>query len=225
MLENRLLLLVRHGLPDYRGNKAGDEPPGPDLSPIGRCQAAQTANFINQYVAGHKSPATPHPRPTCIHTSPLARAVQTARIISDACAIPCRVDSDLKEWHRTESLYDVTQRCARWFHRWLHGDERSAVVVTHGSPLLAIIRTALYLPHRSWANLHTADRFEVAMASLFEILITPRHCCARRLFHPSPRILELRRGHVVSTFPRPAAPPENCRICRPNLGRVVGMPA
>jgi len=61
-----------------------------------------------------------------------------------------RVESDLKEWHRTEHLYQVNERSARWLHRWLAGGQRCAAVLGHASPLLSIIRTALYLPHYAW---------------------------------------------------------------------------
>ncbi len=138
MQATRRLLLVRHGLPNYAGGKRGDEPPGPPLSYIGMRQIEQAI------------PVVVRAAPETIYASPLERALQSARLIAATLGLPVRVESDLKEWHRTEHLYQVNERSARWLHRWLAGGQRCAAVLGHASPLLSIIRTALYLPHYAW---------------------------------------------------------------------------
>jgi len=186
----RRLLLVRHGLPDYRDGKAGDEPPGPPLSDIGRQQAAQAAEVLRQF------------EPVRIHSSPLARTEQTAKRIQQALGVPLRIDGDLGEWHRTERLHEVSVRLTRWLVHWLRGDEPCAVVVSHASPLLAILRSARYLPQVAWhkagrpeaLEVATADRFEVSMGAVFELLIDPKHVTARCLFHPQPRVHHFRQN-------------------------------
>ncbi len=210
MSAQRRLLLVRHGLPDYRDGKSWDEPPGPALSPIGRRQIEQAAEVVRKY------------RPKVVHSSPLARAIQSARIISAACGVPLTVDPDLKEWHRTDRLYNVTERNARWLRGWFESSERCAVVLGHASPILAIIRTALYLPQRGWYTPGYSDRFEVSMGSVFELVFTPDEVTATCLFHPEPRILDYREGNIRKTYVRPNGPAENKFMRRRNMGRLIG---
>jgi len=217
----RRLLLVRHGLPDYRFRGAYDEPPGSPLSEVGRVQIGQTPPTLKRHA------------PTAVHSSPLARALQSAQIIGHALGLPVRTDSDLKEWHHTERLYQVTERSARWLRRWLADHEPCAVVVGHGSPLLAIIRTALYLPHFGWWRaddpddllVGTCDRFEVSMGSVFELTFEPQYVTARCLFHPEPRILGPRHGRPVRNAPRGTIGGENRYLRRPNFARLIGYHA
>ena len=217
----RRLLLVRHGLPDYRFRGAGDEPPGPPLSEIGRVQIGQAPPVLQRC------------GPAVIHTSLLARALQSAEIIGHALGLPVKVDSDLKEWHRTERLYQVSERSARWLRQWLAGDEPCALVVGHASPLLAIIRSALYLPHFGWWRagdpddlvIGTCDRFEVSMGSVFELTFEPRYVSARCLFHPEPRILCLRHGRPLRSAPRGTIGGENRYLRRPNPAHLIGYHA
>ncbi len=214
----RRLLLVRHGLPDYRGGKAGDEPPGPPLSPIGFDQARQAAEVVASY------------EPSAIHSSPLARSTQTAACFAGDLALDVVVDSDLKEWHRTEDLYRFTERHVRWLRRWLATGERCAVMVGHASGVLAVLRAALHLPHFGWwvpgrpdrPQLATCDRFEVSMASVFELTFEATAITARCLFHPRPRIMQVRKGRCMARFPRPI-PGENKLIRRPNFTRLIGF--
>lgn len=211
----RRLLLVRHGLPDYRGGKRTDEPPGPPLSEIGRQQAAQAAEVVAAY-----SPET-------IYTSPLIRTLQTAEIVARALRLtPPRVHPDLTEWHRTNRLYQVNERNTRFLMHWIRGEERCAAVVSHASPLLSILRAALFFPHYGWTQISTCDRFEVSMASVFEIVFSQDCVISRCLFHPVPRILELRRASVRVRYARPiAGHGENLHVLRPNWGRLIGQRA
>jgi broad specificity phosphatase PhoE len=216
----RRLLLVRHGLPDYRFRGAYDEPPGAPLSEVGRVQIGQTPPILKRH------------SPTTVHSSPLARALQSAEIVGHTLGLPVKVHSDLKEWHRTERLYQVTERSARWLRRWLADDEPCAVVVGHASPLLAIIRTALYLPHFGWWRaddpddlvVGTCDRFEISMGSVFELAFEPQYVTARCLFHPEPRILGPRHGRPIRNAPRGTIGGENRYLRRPNFARLIGCP-
>jgi broad specificity phosphatase PhoE len=215
----RRLLLMRHGLPDYCGGKPGDEPPGPSLSEIGHQQAAHAATVLPKFA------------PVLIHTSPLARARQTAERIGQVLGLPVRSDSELREWHRTEALHEVSVRLARWLVHWLRGSEPCAVVVSHASPLLAILRSALYLPHVGWwktghphrIEISSGDQFEVSMASVFELVIEPRCVTARCLFHPHPRIHHYQHGVPRERLPRPVlGTRENRFLRRPNWLHLLG---
>jgi broad specificity phosphatase PhoE len=219
MRPTRRLLLVRHGLPDYRGGKAGDEFPGPPLSEIGRLQATQAAGILAVY------------HPVRVYSSPLVRAQQTAERIGRQLQLPVRVNGELGEWQRTESLHEVSVRLTGWLVGWLRGDEPCAVVVSHASPLLAILRSALYLPHLSWykagapdmLELSGGDRFEVSMASVFEVLFESHAVTARCVFHPQPRIHHTQQGIMRPGLPR-AVPgsAENRLVRRANWLHLVG---
>lgn len=215
----RRLYLVRHGLPDYRGHHAGDLLPGPPLSDTGRAQAAQAADVLRQL---------PIER---IYCSPLARTQQTAAVINRTLQRPVQTASDLREWHRSEDLYRVSTRLARWLVQWLRRGPPTAVAVSHASPILAILRTALYLPHVGWyragrpelLELSSGDRFEVSMASVFELVIDAQRVAARCLFHPRPRVMSLRCGRATRYLPRPViGHGENATVVRPNLLHLSG---
>ena len=223
---DRHLWLVRHGLPDYRGGKATDQVPGPVLTPTGYDQAAQAATYLRA-----------HATPTMIYSSPLSRTTQTAATVAQAFDCPVRVDHLLREWHHTESLYGVNLRLATWLGRWLRHSEVSAIVVSHASPLLSIIRSALYLPHFSWwvggnqaiLRLGTSDRFEVSMGSVFALSFTETQVTARCCFHPRPRVVNVVRSgahrRYFQRFPRPGgqgAHGEATLIARPRFGPLVG---
>jgi broad specificity phosphatase PhoE len=218
--DKRTLYLVRHGLPDYRDGKASDEFPGPPLSDLGYVQARQTARVVAQYPVQR------------IYTSPLARARETAECLAGASGAPLVIESELREWHRTESLYNVGERSARWLARWLAKDEPCAIAVGHASPLLGLLRTALYLSHVRWyrgdspqlLQLSSQDRFEISMASLTAIHFTPEHVTAEMVFHPTPRIVDAQHGPLRRCFPRPVhGNGENVFIRRPNLARLYGF--
>lgn len=218
----RRLLLVRHGLPDYRGGQRGDEIPGPPLSALGWAQARQAARAVQ-----------PH-APQAVYTSPLVRAQQTAACIAECLAQPARTEGALREWHRTERLYDVSARMAGWLVRWLRGGETCAVAVSHASPLLAILRSALYLPHVGWyrtghperLEISSADGFEVSMASVFELVFEPTAVTARCLFHPLPRVLSVWNRRTLTSLPRPVVGDRESRIVRrPNWLGLVGYGA
>ena len=222
MNNDRRLLLVRHGLPDYRGGQAGDELPGPPLSEIGHQQAAQAADVVRTYSLED------------IHVSPLARARQTAEHIAAPLGLAARVSGDLREWHRTERLHDVSVRMTRWLVNWLRGPQRCAVLVSHASPLLAILRSALFLPHVGWyqtghpERLETSscDHFEVSMGSVFELLIEADAVTARCLAHPKPRVYHALDGRVWERPPLivPGAH-ESATVRRANRLTLIGYRA
>jgi broad specificity phosphatase PhoE len=192
--------------------------PGPPLSEIGRAQAHQAAEFLRRY--------TSHP----VYASPYVRTEQTAQIIAAQLGRSVRLDSELGEWRRTEALYDVSARLTRWLVRWLRAGEPQAIVVGHASPLLAILRSALYLPHANWhlpgrpdvLELSSADGFEMSMASIFELTIQPCSVTARRLFYPHPRILQVHNGVITRRPPRPPGHRETVCLQRPNWLHLIG---
>jgi broad specificity phosphatase PhoE len=215
----RRLLLVRHGLPDYRCEQPGDEPPGPPLSAIGLDQARQSVAAVAPF------------KPGAIYTSPLMRTAQTAEVLGRGLGLTVRRDSELREWHRTEALYDVTVRMTRWLTAWLRAGATNTVVVSHASPLLALLRSALYLPHVGWhkpgapevLELSSGERFEVVMASVFELAFAPETVTARCVFCPTPRVHHMLHGAPCARLPRPiAGAGENRSVTRANWTRLLG---
>lgn len=215
----RRLLLVRHGLPDYRGKHPGDLWPGPPLSLTGYRQAAQAAAAVVPLC------------PLSISTSPLTRCVETARVVGRACGLAPRIDSDLREWHRSESLHEVTVRLTRWLVRWLRGNESCGVAVSHASPLLAILRSALYIPQVQWhkpgrpdaLEVSSIDRFEVSMASVFEITFQRDVVRGRRCLHPRPRVQHASKGRLLTRLPRPlTGSGEGLELRRRNALAIIG---
>lgn len=218
--DSRRLLLVRHGLPDYRLRKSGDELPGPPLSETGHIQARQAAETVHGYA------------PERIYCSPLTRTRVTAQIIQRRTGAPLQVESDLREWHRTESLCEGNIRGARWLRRWLRAErEQCAAVVGHASPLLSMMRSALYLPHFGWylpgrpdlLRIDTCDRFEVSMASVFLLTFEPDAVTATCLAHPRPRTIAVHRGRRTTCATRPVPGiGENRHTSRRNWQRLIG---
>jgi broad specificity phosphatase PhoE len=206
--ERRSLLLVRHGLPDYRLRKRTDEAPGPGLTHVGRRQAEQAAERVASLT------------PSAIYTSPLLRALETARIVAKPLGLTPCIECDLSEWRRTEKLHQVTIRSARWLRRWLVSGERCAVAVGHASPLLALVREALFLPHKTWwhprrphmARLDSADRLDCSLASVIEVSFERGRVTARCLLNPLPHITYVRPGvHMRrSPYPGGARPASAC---------------
>ncbi len=214
----RCLLLIRHGLPAYRPGRTTDEPPGPPLSHVGRVQVEQAVGLVERLA------------PQAVYSSPLARAEQSARIVAAPLGLDVQIDSELREWHRSEHLYQVNQRSARWLAGWLRSGQQRAVVVGHASPLLAVIRSALYLPHAPWWHGNdprrlvqdTADLFEFSMGAVFELVFEGQRVTARRRQHPEPRILHAMPGAPPLERLARRAGVENRELTRPFFAALVG---
>jgi broad specificity phosphatase PhoE len=218
-LSSRTLLLVRHGLPDYRYRGRADEPPGPPLTEVGKRQALEAAEYLTRYPV------------QAVYSSPLARALETARCIATRLNVRLQPESRLSEWHRSESLFEVSQRSACWLRRWLSSQEACAVVVGHASPLLAVLRTALYLPHAPWHCpgrpqqlwLDSADRFELCMAAVVELKIQVAQITAELVFKPAVAIIDAQYRPIRRYLPVPVvAGRKSLRLCRPNFLHLVG---
>ena len=85
------LVIIRHGLP-VRIDEA-DGPADPELSDAGHDQARRLAAWLR------------HERIDAIFTSPMRRAVQTARPLADAFGVEPVVDDELAEFDRGQHFY------------------------------------------------------------------------------------------------------------------------
>ena len=99
------LLLVRHALPERV--EVSDGPVDPDLSAVGREQAAALAAWL-EGEAGLGA----------LYTSPLARAVQTADPLARSQGLAPVVEDDVAEWDRDASAYIPIEELRATNHPW-----------------------------------------------------------------------------------------------------------
>jgi broad specificity phosphatase PhoE len=179
------LVLVRHGQSDANAAAQLVGRLDPPLTELGRQQAQRVADAL-----GPRAPAL-------VVSSPLQRALQTARAIADAAGCDVTVDErvielDYGEWDgrgltdvppdawerwRTdplfappggESLTAVTARTSSAMADLLaRNDERPVVVVSHVSPIKAAVTWALD------AGVETTWRLRLDLASLTTITGSP----------------------------------------------------
>ncbi len=120
--------IVRHGHPQLGTGIAYDRVPGPPLSDIGRAEAQATAQFlVNRNIEE-------------IYSSPLDRALGTARIISATLDKPLLIDPDLAEHRSDEKFQDVKSRARQFLARIDAEAESTVAIVTHGSPIKAFLQ-------------------------------------------------------------------------------------
>jgi 2,3-bisphosphoglycerate-dependent phosphoglycerate mutase len=122
------LYIVRHGHPQLGTGIAYDRVPGPPLSDIGRAEAQATAQFLaNRDIEE-------------IFTSPLDRAMGTARIITATLDKPLLIDPDLAEHRSDEKFEDVKARVREFLARIDAEPETTIAIVSHGSPIKAFLQ-------------------------------------------------------------------------------------
>ena len=158
------LHVVRHGQSTWNAEgRLQGQLPDPELTALGRSQAAQAAQDIARAVAG----AT-----VCVWSSDLVRARQSAQVIAARLHVPVRQDEALREqdlgerqgrliselgpapappgvhptevrWPGGESVADVYDRVCRWLPHALGTGHEHVAVVSHGDTirvLLAVLR-------------------------------------------------------------------------------------
>jgi broad specificity phosphatase PhoE len=140
----RTLYLVRHAHPQQNTGIAYDRVPGPPLDALGQSEAQLAARFLQPLGL------------QALLCSPLVRTRQTADAIAAATGLtPLTVD--LLAEHRSDEAFDaVRARCATWLSHAESGPHATLAVVTHGSPVRALLgllsRDALDLTRHSFAG-------------------------------------------------------------------------
>lgn len=84
-MTGRRVLLLRHGRTTWNAQRRFQGQADPPLDDIGRAQAHEVAAILAAL------------RPTLLVTSDLARAVQTAQIVGDACGLPTICEPRIRE--------------------------------------------------------------------------------------------------------------------------------
>lgn len=129
--------LARHASPDRsRIDIPYHIPPGPELTEQGRAEAAELGAFFEQ--AGVR----------LLIASPLERTQRTAAIAAGACGAAVGTSYDIAEWRPEENEPVVLERTQRVFvtAAWeSHGRGEPVGLVTHGGPILALMK-ALGVP-------------------------------------------------------------------------------
>lgn len=171
------LVLWRHGRTEWNASGRFQGQLDPPLDAEGRAQAARTAPHL---VAGGLRPGS-----TAVVSSDLARAADTAAVLTALLGVPLRLDERLREhglgsWEGL-TRDEVAQRYPEQFAEWLagrpvegRGGEESAAVVARALAALAdlpAVDTAVVVTHGG-----TAGRLIEALLEL-----GPQH---RRVFGP-----------------------------------------
>jgi broad specificity phosphatase PhoE len=113
--------LIRHAMPQQPYHGRYDLPPGPGLSDVGRQQADQLGQFLQDKGIER------------VYHSPLLRALQTAVIVSDYTQLPSQQQEALAEWRQGETAVMTRERVVQfWRETVMANGAAVTAVVTHG---------------------------------------------------------------------------------------------
>ena len=140
----RTLYLVRHAHPQQNTGIAYDRVPGPPLDALGQTEAQLAARFLQPLGL------------QALLCSPLLRTRQTADAIAATTGLVPLTAEPLAE-HRSDETFDaVRARCATWLAHAESGPHAVLAVVTHGSPVRALLgllsQNSLDLSRHSFAG-------------------------------------------------------------------------
>lgn len=121
------IYLIRHATPDWsRKDISYHIPPGPPLT----AQGLQEAQVLGEYLqlVGVQ----------CLFSSPLERALHTAKIAAARAKIPFEIYDALREWQTDEIEADVRARVYPLFEAVARMDGMVGLV-THGGPIAVLL--------------------------------------------------------------------------------------
>ncbi len=125
-----VLYLARHATPDWnRKDIPYDVPPGPSLVPQGQAEAAQLAAWLGGRGI-HQ-----------VFASPMARAWQTAEIVSAALGADLVETPDLIESRRGESFEAIHARMQRFFAGIVANGDVPVAAISHGFPIEVLLQS------------------------------------------------------------------------------------
>lgn len=204
-----LILLIRHALPAWEGNRLYGRSPGLHLSEPGRAQAAELAERLKDLPL------------SAVYTSPLERCVETAEPVTAGRSVRPEVLEDLQEIDfggLTGRTFRQLGRTALW--RRLHVTPSSirfpggeSLVDAQVRSVRAVDRMAAGSPRRTVAAITHADVIRLALAhyagihlDLFQrLLIAPASVSAIQLGGIRPQILRVNdTGSLDDVLPPPA---------------------
>lgn len=120
--------IVRHGHPQPGMNIPYDRAPGPPLSQVGQAEAQSTSIFLRDRAIDE------------VYSSPLDRALGTAKIISTELGVALLIDPDLAEQRSDEPFEDVKARIRQFMARADADDSVTIAIVAHGAPIKALLQ-------------------------------------------------------------------------------------
>ena len=169
------VILIRHGITDYPGDKIYDETAGPGLNAKGRDEALQAGRWIKGLGAAG------------LFVSPAVRTRETVAPVAEALDLEANVDpaliersfgvwegltfgeieerypGGLKLWKTDpvsyapeggESILDVEKRVSEFCRRVLElYSGKTVVVVTHMGPIRVAVSAALAIPMKNYRHL------------------------------------------------------------------------
>jgi len=121
------IYLIRHGEPDRRPEIAYNLPPGPELSPRGRAEAARAAAFLADKGVEH------------LLVSPFARTTQTAEVLVERLGLPFTFTNLVQEHGPQEPFDRVRERIRDLLAGAADSPHARIGIVSHGSPIRAAL--------------------------------------------------------------------------------------
>lgn len=186
---------ARHATPDRsRTDIPYHIPPGPELTLLGKAQAAKLGHFLRGTGAVQ------------FYHSPLVRAWDTAAIASEICGVPLALENDLAEHRLDESQVQVTERMRRAFLQSARfsADNGPTVIVSHGSPVLQLLRLLCLSPDIVERSRVYDSRNIIPMAGAWRIERDAAGLNMQLVFMPEVTAADLASAAAVA--PAPANP-------------------
>jgi phosphohistidine phosphatase SixA len=141
------LYLIRHAQPFYNAPVPYHLPPGPELTELGRTQAAALAPMLER--SGIER----------IVSSPLRRCTMTAEPLAARLVLDLLIDDDIREGQPGESQDAVTLRMLRGV--LAQSDARVVALFSHAAPLMwllqALTRDEIVLPPKDYRGNHIGE--------------------------------------------------------------------
>ena len=138
------LFIVRHGHPQPGTGLLYDRVPGPPLSEVGRAEAYVSAQFLLDRGVDQ------------VISSPLDRAIGTARVVAATLGAPMTIEPMLAEHRGDEKFEDVKARIRTLLTHLDAQPVTCVALVTHGSPIKALLLLlsdeTIDLKHHTYAN-------------------------------------------------------------------------
>lgn len=173
------IYLVRHG--QTGGNLARrHQADNTQLSFIGEQQVREVCESIKKY------------KPTHLLTSNLVRAVETARIIGEACDLVPETSYNFVELARPKDMYGYHHRSMKsiWFYlQWFLGKNTE---ITHGGESYAVLRERFIKAQGHLAEYPNDARVVVVSHAVF-INLFIAHLCDKKALNPIEAALVFRK--------------------------------
>lgn len=155
-MPSKVLFLVRHGEVENPERVEYHRLPGFPLTEKGRHEAEAAGKFLSSQGI------------SLIYCSPLARAKETAEIISANCNnVPIREEERINEIDETETPEECAKRMKEFYEDWLRSDVSIAAAVGHRDPFRLLMIVLSGLP--PWPHIRNTTLFPMPTGSVYRV--------------------------------------------------------